>query len=919
MTEPTQPTQPTKPARPGRSGGLEASMRRAGATQERREQLRGPAAIATGQSPTGPIQAGDRVIVIRSIHTPAMNLQAGTVHDNGGSRTSNESLAAIDLDNGQRVFVAKSQLMHELDGQPDYSRAGDRDDQAALYEDVEHDLSPGRRVDTDAGAGTIDAITAAAITVRLDDTTSVTGQATGTVAFARGSIGYRHIAPRHARDNLVATDYRPGERLRYRLPGGVGRVNAVCRGTGEDGKIRIHLDPDDNPHAPDPLPPAGAALEVWPRELSRPPEYEPESRPYAVTARSWQRALAATNIYTADLEDRIAPDRHWRWKDHVFDVAHTLDAGLPIWARSATGGDPQRLEPDWTAPPETRMSDSSIRHDGQIYSHSSPSWFEAGGRRVEDEGLIATLNHLNDTLPPFGEPTATSEPTSPPVADASTSKDAGVASQTEPAAAGSHSPARSTPMAPDTPDELASPPAAAPVDVAATVEHSAEGTLVHGTSRDDKATIQALKDNGFRWSRNLESWYLPRNLTHDTRDRKVAGLQAALGERVAVEIPDDGRRLTAAEKESATRERAADRADRMGHRAEKLQSKAEAMQADTDRFFSSIPLGQPDIVDTSAGRTFARQRQRMHDKDRRAHETAQAAEHAEAAAQRAQQAANGTDSVVTITNRIERNEALVRKVDRGLAGHQQAQGIIDKVGAEHPKVAAVGEHRLGVRSPERLAQLEQVKAEAVDAIAHDRAKLEASGGVKYGKHNVEPGDIIVSRSSGWVPVLRSNAKTATVPSGYSWTDTIPWPKVTKVVKAEKFTPDQIRGILAEVDPSDKHRAAAFKKTLARAEAVAQPAETAPAPEAGKAIGLRLGVDESITKHATEHATVGEMPVVPDASSSKAQAGSTTQWSREEASLLEGFDVDATARQRLSGSQSRHTTSITPPPTPGPAR
>ena len=110
-----------------------------------------------------------------------------------------------------------------------------------------------------------------------------------------------------------------------------------------------------------------------------------------------------------------------------------------------------------------------------------------------------------------------------------------------------------------------SPPLAAAADI--TVEHSAEGTLVHGTSRGDQDAAQALKANGFRWSRNLDAWYLPRNLTHETRDQRVAALQGALGDRVEVEIPDGGRRLSAAEKESAQRERAADRAERMTARA----------------------------------------------------------------------------------------------------------------------------------------------------------------------------------------------------------------------------------------------------------------------------------------------------------------------------------------------------------------
>lgn len=550
-----------------------------------------------------------------------------------------------------------------------------------------------------------------------------------------------------------------------------------------------------------------------------------------------------------------------------------------------------------------------------------------------------------------------------------------------------------------------------------TVEHSAEGTLVHGTTRGDQETAQALKANGFRWSRNLDAWYLPRNLTHETRDQRVAALQGALGDRIEVEIPDGGRRLTAAEKDTAKRERAADRAERMNARADKLQAKADTLRAETERFFENVPLGQPNIVDTSAGRAFTRKREKMHAKDWKAHETAQAAAGARAAADRAEQTATGTDSVVTITNRIERNEALVRKVDRELTGHETAQRIIDKVGADHPKVAAVGTTQLGIRSPERLAQLGELKAEALDAIAHDRTLLEAAGGVTYGTHNVRPGDVIVTGPNRYTPVLRANAKSATVPTGYTWTDTLPWAKVTKVIEAETFTPDQVRQLLEHVDPDDKHRISAFQKTLARAEAAAESAASAPAssaesgtprqPEvtyvpvsyqhvdfaqmpdgtahrltyddtnpyalhaeihaisddkqigkvhwtpgygnatvevdpdhrrqgigtrlmreamatdptaaqrwtpvtaAGQALGDQLGLDVAGREQPIELAHAA--PTMPES------PPRTATWSREEASLLEGLDVDAAARQRLDGRQGHPQPTTAATPSPGVSR
>jgi hypothetical protein len=55
------------------------------------------------------------------------------------------------------------------------------------------------------------------------------------------------------------------------------------------------------------------------------------------------------------------------------------------------------------------------------------------------------------------------------------------------------------------------------------VEHTGDGTLVHGTERGDTETNDALKAQGFKWSRNLNAWYLPRTWNESTRDTRVPG------------------------------------------------------------------------------------------------------------------------------------------------------------------------------------------------------------------------------------------------------------------------------------------------------------------------------------------------------------------------------------------------------------
>ena len=60
------------------------------------------------------------------------------------------------------------------------------------------------------------------------------------------------------------------------------------------------------------------------------------------------------------------------------------------------------------------------------------------------------------------------------------------------------------------------------------IEHHQQGTLVHGTQKDDHQLRRILHNHGFRWSGNLNAWYLPRPWTFSTRNRRVSSLTVDL-------------------------------------------------------------------------------------------------------------------------------------------------------------------------------------------------------------------------------------------------------------------------------------------------------------------------------------------------------------------------------------------------------
>lgn len=320
------------------------------------------------------------------------------------------------------------------------------------------------------------------------------------------------------------------------------------------------------------------------------------------------------------------------------------------------------------------------------------------------------------------------------------------------------------------------------------IEHTPDGTLVHGTSREDAADIKAI--GGFKWSRNLNAWYLPRTWREPTRAAKVKQLEARLGDRAGVDRTT-GPRKSAAERDAETRERAAARAERMDARAAKRSSEAERRfeASDLREEKSGIPFGQPILVGHHSERRHRRAIERAHANLGKGVEAQREAERAGEAAERARRTAAGAESKVTIGNRIAKNERELRDLDRRLAGTHSSSRRVPE-----------GEYR---------QRLENMRAEVVDQLEFDRGKMAERGGVPS-KDTVSPGDYVKIRGQ-WYPVRKANAKTVGVPNTYGdRTRTAPWHEISEHRKAA----DVSRADVADMVRETSQAFPALKKALA---------------------------------------------------------------------------------------------------------
>lgn len=290
-----------------------------------------------------------------------------------------------------------------------------------------------------------------------------------------------------------------------------------------------------------------------------------------------------------------------------------------------------------------------------------------------------------------------------------------------------------------------------------TITHTPQdGTLIDGAAKGD-GTADILNSAGWRFSRNLGGWYVPRSRDSAPRwpliDVTRHQLQQA-GFDVDVEV--DYHQRDAEQVETDRLARMQDRAAAMIGQAERAHARAAGAEQRLAHADSRLPgNGQPILV----GHHSENRHRRAIERAQTALSASVDADHAAAeAARRADVAGAAVDSrynPVTVVNRVERIAAELRRLGRELA---------------RPGLPATARPHL----EEQVAVLEQEHALWTRVHAEQVARGEVTD---YGPHNVAAGDLVRIRGH-WHQVVRANKKTVTVPSSLaSWTDTAPWQHV----------------------------------------------------------------------------------------------------------------------------------------------
>lgn len=306
---------------------------------------------------------------------------------------------------------------------------------------------------------------------------------------------------------------------------------------------------------------------------------------------------------------------------------------------------------------------------------------------------------------------------------------------------------------------------------------------VTGSAKGDQ-THRAVLPRPWVWSRRAVGYVLPRSLTPMTRAARIDRLKADCARHgVPLDVEDTGAVMSEADRRAAREARLEIRADRHERTAARAAAESDARWDAYRQIADHIPLGQPILVGHHSERGHRADIKRMDSHIAKMGEAMRVAEVRAARAENLRRHLERGDSAVTIGNRIKRNEAEIRRLGRMLDRHYLSVKL-------HAAGRAIDDYRFRELGTVDLDRYRAERARLAEAVRLDRAAIAAmaeSGAVKvYSRETIGKGDAI--RVGGtWYRVVRVNAKSVSVKTTYSWTDTVEYHKIRDHRPAAELT------------------------------------------------------------------------------------------------------------------------------------
>lgn len=301
----------------------------------------------------------------------------------------------------------------------------------------------------------------------------------------------------------------------------------------------------------------------------------------------------------------------------------------------------------------------------------------------------------------------------------------------------------------------------------------------------DKSEYQALSDteksaikSNFLFSRYGGCWVSRAKIPNLWRAEQVA---KSLG---AENQGKTGETLSFEEKMERKAERAEARADRMDARSDAAAGRAEQLQKPINDMHGDIAFFTQPNINTSSGRAFTRQRERMFAAFDRGFEEFKKSEYYAKRAEVARRTANLEKSKdkAFCDRRVKDAQKNIKAIQKNL-DHYHAMLECDGMGEQQKRFDGTPIERAEI---ERWIEDAEERLESeISRLCYYQSCIDAQGGVQFSKENIKPGYVVKIKHYNDCTVLRTGPKNIIyrTPNGFNLTAA--YAEILEIVKAEE--------------------------------------------------------------------------------------------------------------------------------------
>lgn len=303
----------------------------------------------------------------------------------------------------------------------------------------------------------------------------------------------------------------------------------------------------------------------------------------------------------------------------------------------------------------------------------------------------------------------------------------------------------------------------------------------------DKSEYQALSDDqkstiksNFLFSRYGGCWVSRAKIPNLWRAEQVA---KSLG---AENQGKTGELLSFEEKMERKAARAEERAERMDARADAAEQRGEQLQKPINVRRGDIAFFTQPNINTSSGRTFTRQRERMFAAFERGMDEFKKSEYYAERAEAARRTANLENSKdkAFCDRRVKDAQKNIKAIQKNL-DHYHAMLECDGMGEQQKRFDGTPIERAEI---ERWIEDAEERLESeISRLCYYQSCIDDLGGVQFSKENIKPGYVVKIKHYNDCTVLRTGPKDFTyrTPNGFDLTAA--YAEILEIVKAEETT------------------------------------------------------------------------------------------------------------------------------------